>query len=110
MLYKQIYNAQDCIHTDKLIKAIQEEMTKPNPSRSINELRDNKIALEQFSAQQLCSDKIETQRQLETALLITKTAIEQEKKVLGNSKKEENIYIGVGALILIVGLIILIKK
>jgi len=110
MLYKQIYNAQDCIHTDKLIKAIQEEMTKPNPSRSIYELRDNKIALEQFSAQQLCADKIETLRQKETAVLITKTSIDQEKKVLGSSKKEENIYIGVGALVLLVGLIIVVKK
>jgi hypothetical protein len=57
-----------------------------------------------------CSDKIETQRQKETAVLITKTSIEQEKKVLGSSKKEENIYIGVGALVLLVGLFIVVKK
>jgi hypothetical protein len=36
--------------------------------------------------------------------------LEQEKKVLGNSKKEENIYIGVGAVVLLVGVIILVKK
>jgi hypothetical protein len=43
-------------------------------------------------------------------VLITKTSIEQEKKVLGSSKKEENIYIGVGALVLLVGLFIVLKK
>ena len=37
MLYKQIYNAQDCIHTDKLIKAIQEESAEKD--KKINELR-----------------------------------------------------------------------
>jgi hypothetical protein len=110
MLERQYKTAEDCIHTDKLIKAIQEEMTKPNPSRSIYELKSWKEALEQDSAKQLCADKIETQRQIETATLITKSAIEQEKKILGSSKKEENIYIGIGALVLIVGLIILIKK
>jgi hypothetical protein len=110
MLEKQYYNAEDCIRVDKLIKGYQQEITKPSLNLSIYELISSKTALEQASAKQLCSDKIEKQRQLETALLITKNAIEQEKKVLGNSKKDENVYIGVGALILIVGLIILIKK
>jgi hypothetical protein len=57
-----------------------------------------------------CADKIETLRQKETGVLITKTSIAQEKSVLGSSKKEENIYIGVGALVLLVGLFIVIKK
>ena len=104
------FNAKDCIDTDRLIKSLQEEMTKTNPSRSIYDLRDNKSALEEFSAKQNCSDKIETQRQIESALLITKTAIEQEKTVLGSSEREQNIYIGIGALTLLVGLVILVKK
>ena len=110
MLEKQYMTAEDCIRLDKSIKSKQEEITKPNPSRSIYELISSKNSSERAFASQLCSDKIETQRQLETALLITKTSIEQEKKVLGSSKKEENIYIGVGAVVLLVGVIILVKK
>jgi hypothetical protein len=109
MLEKQYYTSEDCIRVDKSIKSLQEEITKPNPS-NIHQLISFKNSQERAFASQLCSDKIETQRQLETALLITKTAIEQEKKVLGSSKKEENIYIGVGALVLLVGVIILVKK
>ena len=110
MLEKQYMTAEDCIRLDKSIKSKQEEeITKPNPS-NIYQLISFKNSQERAFASQLCSDKIETQRQLETALLITKTAIEQEKKVLGNSKKEENIYIGVGAVVLLVGVIILVKK
>ena len=109
MLEKQYYTSEDCIRVDKSIKSLQEEITKPNPS-NIYQLISFKNSQERAFASQLCSDKIETQRQLETALLITKTAIEQEKKVLGNSKKEENIYIGVGAVVLLVGVIILVKK
>jgi len=105
-----IYSAEECIHTDKLIKAIQEEMTKPKPSRSIYDLNDNKIALENLFAQQLCSDKIETLRQNESAVLVTKQAIEQEKAVLKPANTEQRIYIVGGALVLMVGLLILAKK
>ena len=51
-----------------------------------------------------------TNGQKESAVLITKQAIEQEKAVLKPANNEQNIYIGVGALILLVGLLILVKK
>jgi hypothetical protein len=57
-----------------------------------------------------CSDKIEKLRQNESAVLITQQAIEQEKAVLKPANTDQRIYIGAGALILLVGLVILVKK
>ena len=121
------WNGGSCTQLDKLIKDVRDkvvaERLKPTPYNYglnkgltvnveyyIQALVDQKAMLELLFAQYNCSDKIETLRQNESALLITKTAIEQEKTVLGSSKKEQNIYIGIGALTLLVGLIILVKK
>jgi hypothetical protein len=73
-------------------------------------LVDYKTQLEGVFATNNCSDKIESLRQNETAVLITKQAIEQEQSVLGGSEKEQNIYIGIGALTLLVGLLIIVRK
>jgi hypothetical protein len=103
-----------CVQLDKLLRDIRDrivaERLKFSEDRYIQALLDQKAVLEMSFASNSCSDKIETLRQKETAVLITKTSIEQEKKVLGSSKKEENIYIGVGALVLLVGLFIVLKK
>jgi hypothetical protein len=103
-----------CVQLDKLLRDIRDkivaERLKFSNDYYIQALLDQKAVLEMSFASNSCSDKIETQRQKETAVLITKTSIDQEKKVLGSSKKEENIYIGVGALVLLVGLFIVLKK
>jgi hypothetical protein len=104
-----------CTQLDKTIKDVRDrvvaERLKPNTDDLyIQALVDHKAMLEMSFASNSCADKIESLRQKETAVLITKTSIDQEKKVLGGSKKEENIYIGVGAVVLLVGLLILVKK
>lgn len=121
------WNGGSCLQLDKLIKLIRDkavsERIKPSPynyglrkglnvreADYIQALIDQKASLELLFASENCSDRIETLRQNEAGVLITKTSIDQEKKVLGTSKKEENIYIGVGALILLVGLFIVIRK
>ena len=109
------WNGGSCLQLDVLIKQVRDksvaESLKPNSNKYyIQALVDHKGRLEGVFGTYSCADKIETLRQNESAVLITKTSIEQEKKVLGNSKKEENLYIGVGALILLVGLFILVKK
>jgi hypothetical protein len=121
------WNGGSCTQLDKLIKDIRDravaERQKPTPynyglnkglepsvDNYIQALVDQKAMLELLFASNNCSDKIETLRQNESALLITKTAIEQEKTVLGSSEREQNIYIGIGALTLLVGLVILVKK
>lgn len=121
------WSGGSCVELDRLIKLIRDkavsERIKPSPynyglRKGINVSEDNyiqalidqKAKLELLFASSDCSDRIETLRQNEAGVLITKTSIDQEKKVLGTSKKEENIYIGVGALILLVGLFIVIRK
>ena len=103
-----------CVQLDKLLRDIRDkivaERLKFSNDYYIQALLDQKAVLEMSFASNSCSDKIETLRQKENAVLITKTSIDQEKKVLGSSKKEENLYIGVGALVLLVGLFIVLKK
>jgi len=104
-----------CVQLDKKIKDVRDRavavrLDTNTDEKYIQALVDLKSNLDYIFASNSCADKIETLRQKETALLITKTAIDQEKKVLGNSKKEQNIYIGVGALLLLVGLYIVLKK
>jgi hypothetical protein len=121
------WSGGSCVQLDKLIKDVRDkivsEKTKPSsynyglpkglePSDKmfIDELINKKANLEMIFASNSCSDKIETLRQNESAVLITKQAIEQEKSVLKPSNTDQRIYIGVGALVLLVGLIILVRK
>jgi hypothetical protein len=110
-----LWNGGTCVALDKLVKDVRDrlvlERSKTNQdSFYIKELADQKAMLEIDFASNACSDKIETLRQNESAVLITKQAIEQEKSVLKSSNTDQRIYIGVGALVLLVGLIILVKK
>jgi hypothetical protein len=121
------WNGGSCVQLDKLIKDIRDytvaERIKPSPynygltkgiyfpaSFYIQALVDQKAVLELMFATNDCPDKIEKLRLNESAVLITKKAIEQEKAVLKPANTEQRIYIGVGALILLVGLYIIVKK
>ena len=68
------------------------------------------MALEGVFNTYSCADKLETLRQNESAVLITKASIEQEKAVLTPANTDQRIYIVGGAVILLVGLIILVRK
>jgi hypothetical protein len=120
------WSGGSCVQLDKLILKIRDKivaerikpsqynygLTRGTPSSDnyIQELVSQKGRLEGVFATYGCADKIEKLRQNESAVLITKTSIEQEKAVLKPSNTEQRIYIGAGALILLVGLFILVKK
>ena len=57
-----------------------------------------------------CREKIEFLRLNETAVLDLEQAIKSEASVLEKNKKEQNIYIGLGAIVILTGFYILIKK
>ena len=57
-----------------------------------------------------CAKKIEYLRLNETAVLDLEQAIKSEESVLKKNKKEENIYIVLGGIVVLVGFYILIKK
>ena len=121
------WNGGSCVELDKLIKNVRDkavaERIKPTPynygltrglyfpdSFYLQALVDHRATLELTFASNDCSDKIEKLRQNESAVLITQQAIEQEKAVLKPANTDQRIYIGAGALILLVGLVILVKK
>jgi len=121
------WSGGSCVMLDKLIKDVRDKIVKerinPTPynygltkglyfpaSFYIQSLVDHRATLELIFASNDCSDKIEKLRQNESAVLITKQAIEQEKAVLKPANTDQRIYIGAGALILLVGLYILAKK
>jgi hypothetical protein len=115
-----------CVELDLLIKKVSDkivsERIKPSPYNYglkginvsvelyIRALINQKSVLESFFIGNRCADKIETLRQNESAVLVTKQAIEQEKAVLKPANTEQRIYIVGGALVLMVGLLILAKK
>ena len=103
-----------CVQLDKLIKDVGDrivlERGKFGNEYYLRALLNHKIDLDLIFASNSCADKIETLRQNESALLVTKQAIEQEKSVLKASNTDQRIYIGAGALILLVGLFIVLKK
>jgi len=57
-----------------------------------------------------CRDKIETKRLTSTAIVSTKLAEIMEQQVLGRNENEKKVYIGVGAVVLLTGLYIILKK
>ena len=133
------WNGGSCVELDLLIKKVTDriasERIKPSPYNygaeitkiyqnmsadyNVANLRANiyidalirqKLVLEGIFTGNRCADKIETLRQNESAVLVTKQAIEQEKAVLKPANTEQRIYIVGGALVLMVGLLILAKK
>lgn len=104
--------ANNCAELDRDIKRLIDriaEQTKKNPNENLRRiLYWYKSILEDYSELNLCRDKIEKQRLLDFAKAGTLSAISQEKSVLGESKKNENIYLGAGAFVLVLGVGILL--
>jgi hypothetical protein len=65
---------------------------------------------ENIFANHKCRDVIENIRLASIANTETTSAIKQEASILGTSTKNENLYIGIGAVILLVGLFIVLEK
>lgn len=107
--------ANNCVSLDLLIKKLTDriasENLKMNPNKEyITALIEFKSAMQYQFDTNRCSDKIEKSKQIESALLLTKEAIKSEESVLTKSNVEQKIYIGAGALVLLVGLYIITKK
>lgn len=57
-----------------------------------------------------CAEKLEFKKSVDNAILLTDTSIKSEQSVLAKNYKEQYIYIGLGAVIILTGLYIVIKK
>lgn len=107
--------AGDCVSLDLLIKRLLDrivsERLKSKPDQNyLQALEERKNAMQNGFSTNNCSEKIEKAKQVQSALLLTKEAIKSEESVLPKNNNEQKIYIGVGALLLLVGLYIIVKK
>lgn len=113
--YKYPNKAENCYKTDENFKLIRDEIVAllltGNANREyVKALQERKAVYEIVFNRDKCRDKIEEDRLRESANLITKSSINQEKSVLDKSFTTQKIYIGVGALVLLVGLYVVLKK
>jgi hypothetical protein len=116
--YKYPLKAENCYKIDENLKNIITEiadetkklMTGGGNREYIKALQQRKEKYENTFIENDCRNKIEEDRLKESANLLTKSAINQEKNVVDKSFNLQKIYIGVGALVLIVGLYVVLKE
>jgi len=110
------YNCKDLdIQIKRVNERIATELMKsPSPDLPSKLYQDllqaKKNAWEAMWDGKGCRDIIENIRLESMAVAETSSAIRQEKDVLGKSNKDQNIYIGVGAVVVLIGLYIVLKK
>jgi len=109
---------KECLTLDKTLKEYivrKTDLLKQNVSGGVNKsLLDETLKLfyetEDKFAKMKCGKKIEYLRLNETAVLDLEQAIKSEASVLEKNKREQNIYIGLGAIVVLTAFYILIKK
>jgi hypothetical protein len=108
----------DCVSLDKELKKISSRLigvrkATPLPTPEWKAYTDalelKKLDWESTFAQKSCRDIIENIRVQSAGLTETKFAIQSEKQVLGESNKNQNLYIGIGAVVILAGLYIVLK-
>jgi hypothetical protein len=109
----------DCVSLDKELKRISSRLVgvrkaSPLPTPEwkayTNALEQKKADFEKSFELNSCRDVFENARLKSAALTETKFAIQSEKQVLGESNKNQNLYIGIGAIVILAGLYIVLKK
>ncbi len=109
---------KDCLRLDKTLKEYlvrKSDLLKQNLAGGVNKkLLDETQKLlnesEDNFAKMNCAKKIEYLRLNESAVLDLEQAIRSEASVLGKNKREQNIYIALGGIVLLTGFIIIIRK
>ena len=107
------FGATNCAELDRDIKKIidriaEQTRTAPNEDRR-RVLSWYKDILEDYSEFQACRDKIEQQRALDLAKQVTVSSITAEASVLGANQKSQDIYLGIGAVVLVLSTAILLS-
>lgn len=109
----------NCVSLDKDIKRISDKLAEqrklsPLPSLQqrayLEELEAKKSFFEGTFANNSCRDIIEDIRLTTGAVEESKFAIKAEQQVLPKNEKDQNLYIGLGAVVMLIGLYIVLKK
>jgi hypothetical protein len=109
---------KECLALDKVLKEyivrksdlLKQKLVGGVNQSLLNETLKKFYETEENFTKMKCRDKIEFLRLNETAVLDLEQAIKSEASVLEKNKREQNIYIGLGALVVLTGFYILIKK
>jgi hypothetical protein len=103
--------SDDCVELDLALKRIIDriaEQTRTAPNEDNRQVLNwYKDILEDYFRFNSCRDKITKQRFLDYGKTTTLGAITSEKSVLGASQKNQNIYLGIGAVVLVLSAVIL---
>lgn len=106
--------SNNCIDLDVDLKDIELELENEiktnNNNYVVSLLTDTKKILQEKFNNFNCVLKFETTKLEDSAKILTKSSIEQEKQVLNKNEKEQNIYLLFGSIILLTGLYIVISK
>jgi len=114
-LDRLILKVRDRIATEILTPSnydykVEKWIAKQMPMYYRSALVEHKSMLEGLFITSNCADKIETLRQNESGVILSKRLIEEEEAITKPSNTGQEIYIGIGALVLLVGLLILVRK
>lgn len=109
----------NCVDLDKQLKKISDklaEQRKLSPLPSLQQrayleaLEAKKSNWEGMFGTKGCRDIIENIRLTTGAVESSKFAIKAEQQVLPKNEKDQNLYIGLGAVVMLIGLYIVLKK
>lgn len=115
----------DCVKMDEQIKEISFEVEQlqkdtksitgglgsPNPKEiRLYVLRNFLLELKQKFNNRSCTDILEAKKTEDNAKMLTKESAKTEKKVLEKGYKEQYLYLGYGAVIILVGLYIVTRS
>lgn len=111
-------DAYVCIKLDVLLRDItlkieaeqKKVLFKTGDQQYVNGLQRRKGAIESAYNSSSCPTKIEALRLNESAMVLTKGAIIQENIVTKKSNTDQQIFIGIGAVVALTGLYIVLKK
>ena len=109
---------KDCLVLDKALKEYivrKSDLLKQKAAGGVDQrLLDQTLRLfydtEEKFLKMKCRQKIEFLRLNETAVLDLEQAMKSEATILKKNKKEQNLYIVLGAIVLLTGFIIIIRK
>ena len=115
--YKDV---RDCIEQDEVIKSLIDDITYRQVKRIKGSTEANDIILQRLKDRLLqeqndfitkgCKGRLESDKLKSNAITITDMASQQEQNVLKKNLNEQYIYIGIGAMVLLSGFYIILKK
>jgi len=115
--YKDV---RDCVQQDEVIKSLIDDITYRQVKRIKSSTIASETILQRLKERLLqeqndfitkgCKGRLESDKLKSNAITITDMASQQEKNVLNKNLTEQYVYIGIGAMVLLTGFYIVLKK